>query len=144
MSHSPHQVTFWKYIFFGTKCSNFFFNSNYIALHPRPQEVPEPENTQICMCACICVFHVFSGSGTSRGLWSNPKAVLLIKCYIITVLNFLSERFGPKNSAPKNGFSMVFSKSDLGGRNSFFADIVFWKSQGTRNMPKFSGNMSKT
>ena len=35
------------------------------------------------------------------------------------------ERFVTKNGVPKTGFPIVFSKSDLGGGDSFFAEIFF-------------------
>ena len=78
----------------------------------------------------ICVFHVFSGLGTFQGPGSNPKAVFLIKCYIITVIKFFVECFVPKNGVPKNGFPIVFSKSD-------FLPKFSCKSKTPRNVPNF-------
>ena len=35
------------------------------------------------------------------------------------------ERFAQKSGVKKNGFPIVFSKSDLGGGGQFFAEIFF-------------------
>ena len=65
---------------------------------------------------CICVF---SGSGTSQCLGSNQKAVFFDKVLYNSCSNFFLDRFVPKNGVPKNGFPIVFSKSDLGGGDIF-------------------------
>ena len=41
------------------------------------------------------------------------------------------ERFVPKNGVPKNGFPIVFSKSDLGGGKQFFRRNFFLKKPNT-------------
>ena len=52
-----------------------------------PWEVPELENMHFH-------FNAFSGQGISRGPKLVFKAFFLIKCYIITVIKKILERFG--------------------------------------------------
>ena len=65
------------------------------------------------------------------------------KCYIITVVIFFGA-FCHKNGVPKNGFPILFSKSDLGGGDRFFAEFFSEKAKHPRICPSFSGNVGKT
>ena len=95
--------------------------------------MPEPENTQ------IHVFAYFMCLGTSQGTGSNPKAFFFYKVLYNYFSKKKSERFVPKNDVPKNGFLIVFSKSDLGG-----GGYIFCEKKHTGICPCFSGNVSET
>ena len=68
----------------------------------------------------------------------ESESRFLIKCYIITVLIFFVDRFVKKNGVSKNGFPVVFTKSDLaGGGGTLNLPKKIRKSQTPWNMPKF-------
>ena len=55
------------------------------------------------------------------------------------------ERFVPKNGVPKNGFPIVFSKSDLAGGGAFFEPNKFSEKAKLLGMcPSFAGNVGET
>ena len=78
-------------------------------------------------------FHAFSGWGTSRSFESS----FLMKCFIITVLNFFMERFVQYLKKSKNGFPIVFSKCDL----AFFLRNFFLNKP---NIPKYAQDLVVT
>ena len=85
-------------------------------------------------------FGHFPRSGIESG------SSFLIKCYIITVHNFFCvERFVPKNGVPKNGFPIVFSKSDLAGGGAYFEPKKNSEKTKLPGMcPSFAGNVGET
>ena len=55
------------------------------------------------------------------------------------------ERFVQKNGVPKNGFPIVFSKSDLAGGGAFFEPKSFSEKAKLPGMcPSFAGNVGET
>ena len=65
----------------------------------------------------------FSSNRPTGPIRSSSRDVRLSVC--LSVLNFFPECFVPKNAVPKNGFPIVFSKSDLGGGGTYFVTNIF-------------------
>ena len=70
-------------------------------------------------------------------VWDQIQKQFSDKVLYIYCSKFFLERFVPKNGVQKDGFLIVFSKSNLGG-----GDIFSEKAKPTGTCPSFGGNVS--
>ena len=109
-------------------------------LIPEIGKCPNQKTDEIRKFAYMRVF--WFGHFPRSGIESKNR--FLIKCYIITVLKKFLERIVQKNGVPKNGFLIVFSKSDLGGGTHFSPKFFSEKAKHPGISPRFSGNVPET
>ena len=135
--------------FFGTKRSTKEIqNSQYKAFHQKNAfglildlgKYPNQKTYEIRKYMYMHVFW-FGHIPSSR---IKSKSFFVIRCYIISVLNFFVERFGPQNGVQKNNFLLYFQKVIWVGGKFFLPKFFSEQAKHPQICPIFSGNMVET